>query len=303
MNPYEARPDRIPLTDRYQDVPLYGRYHPQEDDFHPHPTYIQSTTPDGQRYWESVLERCNPHNRIYENEDGGRDVFALGSVIIKSSHLKEELEGRRASRDYSLADRNEVEATTLVRQHLKDVSIQIPQIYFAGKIHGRAVLVQSRVPGVGLNVAWQYISPAQKASFKAQARDFLQRVRSCRSPILSPSYVVPDDDPVAHRGIQTKERDIIFGGPIKTHNDNDLGLMHNDLTPSNIIVDRDRIVGVVDWEMAGFFGWEIAKKVHAEIRSPKEESYAHLHLPQDFLDDLFYWNDLYEIDVAQEEVG
>ncbi|KAM5484223.1 hypothetical protein MaudMau93_005940 [Microsporum audouinii] len=290
MNPYEANPDKIPESDRFADVPLYGRYYPRPDDFKPDQRHCNSTTPESLEYWEGVLKLCDTSVRIYENTDGGRDVFALGSVIVKSSHLKTELKGRRACRDYSLADANEVKATALVRGIVKDIAI--PEIYFAGKIHDRAVLVQSRIPGVGLNIAWQYLEADKKASFKEQARDFLRLLNAQKSPFCGPSYVVPDSEPTAHRGIQEKEADILFQNP----DTSDLGLMHNDLTHSNIIVDNDRIVGVVDWEMAGYFGWEKAAKVHISIRSLTRECFAHLDLDEEFLLDIIYWNDLYEAD-------
>jgi hypothetical protein len=38
----------------------------------------------------------------------------------------------------------------------------------------------------------------------------------------------------------------------------DFGLMHNDMQESNIIADKDRIVGVINWEMDGYFGWKRA---------------------------------------------
>lgn len=38
-----------------------------------------------------VLAKCTELNRIYESDEGGRDVFALGSVIIKAQ--AESLEG------------------------------------------------------------------------------------------------------------------------------------------------------------------------------------------------------------------
>jgi COMPASS component SPP1 len=60
-------------------------------------------------------------------------VFALGSVIIKSSHLKPTLEGRRSHRDYAFADANEVEAIPLARRVLGDV--RVPQVYFAAKVY------------------------------------------------------------------------------------------------------------------------------------------------------------------------
>lgn len=132
MNPYEANPDNIPSTDRYADEPLYGRYFPLPSDFTPDPRFIGATTADAIEYWASVLKDCTESNRIYENQDGGRDVFALGQVIVKSSHLKEVPGGRRAHRDYSYADANEVKATAIARAALDDV--KVPKIYFASKV-------------------------------------------------------------------------------------------------------------------------------------------------------------------------
>jgi len=132
MNPYEANPENIPPTDRYADVPLYGRYLPHPTDFTPDAKHINCTTPEALEYWSTVLKKCTESNRIYENQDGGRDVFALGSVIIKSSHLKGTLQGRRSHRDYSYADANEVEAITLARKVLD--STRVPRVYFAAKV-------------------------------------------------------------------------------------------------------------------------------------------------------------------------
>ena len=134
MNPYEADPAKIPPSDRYADEPSYGRYLPQPDDFKPNPAHIGSTSAKSLSYWSSVLDSCSAVYRIYENEEGCRDVFAFGSVIIKSTHLQGRSEGdQQAQRDYSLADANEVKATALAREALKDV--RVPRIYFAGQVN------------------------------------------------------------------------------------------------------------------------------------------------------------------------
>ncbi|KAI1811682.1 hypothetical protein GGS20DRAFT_561777 [Poronia punctata] len=292
MSPYEANPEKIPENDRFSDVPLYGRYLPASDDFQPDPKHINSASEDSLKYWVFVLDLCNTSNRIYEGLEGARDVFALGSVIIKSSHLHAQLQGRRASRDFSYADANEVEATALARSVLKD-DVKVPIIYFASKINGRDVLVQERIAGVGLNIAWQYISAAQKQLFKEEARDILRSLSKVKPPSSSTtrSYIVDDADPKAHRGIQALEYDIIFS---EDNRDPDLSLMHNDFTLSNCIVNNDKIVGLVDWEMAGYFGRRTAALVHVQIRTPRRETYAALNLSEDVLDDILFWNDLYE---------
>ncbi|KAJ8118486.1 hypothetical protein ONZ43_g3980 [Nemania bipapillata] len=293
MNPYESDPDKIPEDDLYADVPLYGRYLPRRTDFIPDAKHINNTTPESLDYWSTVLAQCTELNRIYESDEGGRDVFALGSVIIKSSHLKVTLEGRRSYRDYSYADANEVEAIRLAKNVLDD--IKVPRVYFASKINGRDVFVQERIAGVGLNIAWQYITQSQKASFKEQARQMLQKLRTVTpsSEVSYRSYIISDPDPVHHRDIQQVEKDIIFAD---SKEDPDLSFMHNDVSRSNCIVDNDKIVGLIDWEMAGFFGWKIAASVHVRIRSPKRENYASQNLPEELLDDILFWNDLYNIE-------
>lgn len=292
MNQYEADPSKIPESDRYADIPLYGRYLPIPDDFQPNPAHINSVTEESLQYWASVLDLCNAFNRIYEGLEGARDVFALGSVIVKSSHLHAQLQGRRANRDFAYADANEVEATALARTVVGNV--QVPTIYFANKLNGRDVLVQERIAGVGLNIAWQYISAAQKQLFKEEARDILRALSKVQPPSsrTSRSYVSEDPDPVSHRGIQELEHDIIFS---KDSRDPDFCFMHNDFTLSNCIVQDDKIVGLIDWEMAGYFGWETAGEVHVKIRTPRRESYAALDLEDELLNDILFWNDLYDM--------
>lgn len=130
MNPYETNPDHIPSTDLYADVPLYGRYTPKPDDFQ---VDLQQT--NFQSYWASVIELCNESVRIYPADEGGRDVFALGSVIVKSSHLHDTQEI-----DYSYADANEVRAIAIAKDLFKDI-IRVPDIYFAGKVCSRSLLL------------------------------------------------------------------------------------------------------------------------------------------------------------------
>ncbi|KAF4439483.1 putative phd transcription factor protein [Fusarium austroafricanum] len=272
MNPYEANPTKIPANDRYSDIPLYGRYLPALDDFQPDPEHTNSVSEDSLKYWASVLDLCNPSNRIYEGLEGARDVFALGSVIIKSSHLHAQLQGRRAE-------------TSPMQMQMK--SRQLPW-------QGLDVLVQERIAGVGLNIAWQYISAAQKQRFKEEARSILRNLTKIQPPSSSTtrSYIVEDADPQVHRGIQELEYDIIFG---ESNRDLDLSFMHNDFALSNCIVNDDKIVGLVDWEMAGYFGWETAAQVHVKIRTPRRESFAALDLSEDILNDILFWNDLYEV--------
>jgi hypothetical protein len=132
MSPYETDPALIPETDPYVgEAPGFGRYGPREDDFRPNPEHFLSGSAESLAYWSSVLDMCNESNRIVEGYEGGRDVFAVGGIVVKSAHLQPERQGRRAARDYSFSDANEVAAISLVRELAPD--LRVPQIYFSGK--------------------------------------------------------------------------------------------------------------------------------------------------------------------------
>ncbi|KAF3105328.1 hypothetical protein TWF569_001291 [Orbilia oligospora] len=142
-------------------------------------------------------------------DDDARDVFAFGSIIVKSSHLKSTL----PMRQYSLSDENELAATKVVRGAFNRMGIEVPEILFAGKVNGRDTLIQTRISGVTLNVAWPYLSAPQKVSFKSRARKVLGQFRNIypNSSSSLPSYLVPDNDPVKHRNITEEEKSILFG--------------------------------------------------------------------------------------------
>ncbi|KAJ5113957.1 hypothetical protein N7456_002491 [Penicillium angulare] len=291
MNPYEADPEKVPATDLYADVPFYGRYHPKPDDFRINPQHSNSSTPASLKYWASVLELCTAENRIYPADEGGRDVFALGSIIIKSSHLHEHEYPGSHEIDFSYADANEASAILQATAILTNV--KVPSIWFYGKINGRQVLVQERLSGVALNVAWPYLSSPQREAFKAQARSILHQLSTIKPSEKQAirSHVVPDPNLLSNGRINPLEGEILVSG---TNDDPDLCLMHNDFTKSNIIVDNDKIVGVIDWEMAGFLGWKTAAEIHRRIRTPQRESFLNANLSEEVLQDMMYWNDLYD---------
>ncbi|RHZ48892.1 uncharacterized protein CDV56_106136 [Aspergillus thermomutatus] len=286
MNPYVTEPEHIPSTDLYADVPLYGRYRLKPGGFRVNPEHVGSQSSHSMQYWESVVGLCDESVRIYPANEGGRDVFALGSVIVKSSHLHETREI-----DYSFADANEVRAITIAKDILGD--IRVPEIYFAGKIHDRQVLIQERLPGVALSVAWPYLSQSEKQSFKEQARLILRQLHTVK-PIdrcQVRSHVVRDPYILSNGRINPLEGAILFSD---TNTDLDMSFMHSDFTQSNCIVDNGKIVGLIDWEMAGFFGWKTAGEVHRRIRTPQREHFANASLSEESLQDIMFWNDLYD---------
>ncbi|KFX96549.1 hypothetical protein V490_03302 [Pseudogymnoascus sp. VKM F-3557] len=296
MNPYASNPSDIPATDQYADLPLYGRYLPRQDDFRVDLQHVNSASTASLQYWASVLDLCNESVHIYPAEEGGRDVFALGSVVVKSSHLHDTGDGQIKEIDYSYADANEVEAIAIAKGTLKD--IRVPEIYFSGKINGRQVLIQERLPGVGLNVAWPYLSQGQRESFKQESRKILRKLHAVK-PIdrrEARAHIVRDPNIITNGRIQALEGEILFSD---TSIDGDIGFMHNDFNESNLIVENDRIVGVIDWEMAGFFSWKAAGEVHRRIRTPQREHFVNANLSEAKLQEMMAWNDLYDDGVPE----
>lgn len=154
--------------------------------------------------------------------------------------------------------------------------------------------MQQRLPGVALTVAWQYLSHDKKTAFKQQARSILHQLYAVKPLDGRPvgSHVVQDPDAANNGHITTTEADILFSNAAASPGI--LGLAHNDLTESNIIVDKDKITGIIDWEMAGFFSWDSAVEVHRRIRTAQRESFAHLNLSEETMCDITFWNDLYD---------
>lgn len=245
----------------------------------------------------------------YPVDEGGRDVFALGSVIVKSSHLHGTADGRHEI-DYSYANANEVQAIYLASSALGDV--RMPEIHFAGQgtgippsptykrrlsltlpqVNGHHALGQERLPGVALTVAYPYLSQTQKESFKQKARQILRVLHAIKLPSThqARNHVVSDPNIPINGRITPLEAQLLFSG---AKIDSDVGFVHNNFSTSDIIVGDDWIVGLVGWEVAGFFSWKTAGEVHSRIRTPQSENFVNAGLSEETLRDTMRWNDLY----------
>ncbi|KAK1770454.1 hypothetical protein QBC33DRAFT_267311 [Phialemonium atrogriseum] len=65
--------------------------------------HVNPQSADSLQYWASVVDLCDESVRIYPADEGGRDVFALGSIIVKSSHLYKTEDSQHGEIDYSYA--------------------------------------------------------------------------------------------------------------------------------------------------------------------------------------------------------
>jgi hypothetical protein len=136
-------------------------------------------------------------------------------------------------------------------------------------------------------------SQSQKQSFKGQARVILRQLHTIKpdDSYQVRSYINPDPHILHNDRINSLELEVLF---FDSNTDPDMNFMHNDFTQSNCIVDNDRIVGLIDWEMAGFFGWKTAGEVHRRIRTPQREHFVNVSLSEESLRDIMFWNDLYD---------
>lgn len=96
------------------------------------------------------------------------------------------------------------------------------------------------IPSLSLEVAWPYLSEYQKSDFQMQARSVPRQLHIVTS---ADAAHVPDPDMSSSGHLHPSEMYIIFSP--STRRDREMGFMHNDLTPSRCIVEKDRIVGII----------------------------------------------------------
>lgn len=260
FNPYETIPEHLPKDDPFlKQSPHYGRYHRRDDDFTPYYDQWYQSDAGAFPYWEDFIRSSwTPENSL--NVPGSREAFAVGNVIIR---VDSEPALDAAAEKYSCVNANELSAARKAEDALRELNVAVPIIYFYGTIDGKNVSVESRIPGVSLEVAWRYLSDEQINMFKQQCRRILERLRDIDSPPENPSYVCSGLNSQLPPGIRDTERDILF----KEKGDGEsLDLVHNNMTPPNVIVSDNQVVGILGWRHCGFFGFTRANKIHRQFR-------------------------------------
>lgn len=226
----------------------------------------QSSQPiNDARIWRIlVLAAVKFLPRIFPNR--GVVLFVSSKFCIKSGSLR------------SLA-----EASTLrfIRQR---TSIPVPKVYCAFVRKGRTYIVMERIHGEYLGRGWVQRSSESKAKLLLQLKDMVNEMRSIRPPqgqgvsnvdggsiwdcrLPGPSLchgpfntvhdfhrhlrggfdAHPDHFPEVSRLISLHQRQ--WSPPVFTH---------GDLSSLNVLANGDKVVGIVDWETAGWYPsyWE-----------------------------------------------
>ncbi|KAL5001098.1 hypothetical protein BDV10DRAFT_19349 [Aspergillus recurvatus] len=262
VNPYETDPARIPEDDPfYRRSPQYGRYLPRDDDFQPlYDDWCQSD-PQATEYWESTVKAlCTPENSL--NLQGKRQAYAAGRVIIR---IDQEDAVGEAAEMFLCLNANELSASRKADTAFKHLGVDVPKIYYCGIIDGKNVTVESRIPGVSLDVAWRYLNREQVEVMKQQCRIVSQELSGTDPGLEHPSYVCSElNSHISSMGGHF-EHDLLFGDETPGN----YRLVHNNILMSNIVVNNHRIVGLMGWRHSGYFGFARADKVHRQIRVPR----------------------------------
>ncbi|KAL4785645.1 hypothetical protein BJX76DRAFT_164152 [Aspergillus varians] len=263
INPYETDLELIPEDDPFRKrSPHYGRYHPQPDDFQPRYNEWCQYDPEAKEYWEDTVKALwKPENSLHLG--CGRQAYAAGSIIIRVD--QEDATGAAAEK-FSCLNANELSASRKADDILKGLGVAVPKLYFCGTVSGKNVTVESRIPGVTLDVAWRHLSEEQIELMKQQCRIVSERLGSADAGPGQPSYVCSGLNSQLSSETEASERDVLFN---ESETPGDVSLVHNNMLLSNIVVDNHRIVGLTGWRDSGYFGFGRADKVHRHFRIPR----------------------------------
>lgn len=164
-----------------------------------------------------------------------------------------------------------------------ETSIPVPKVYCAFERKGITYIVMSRINGSPIGCNWRNRSSESKARLLEQLRRYIQEMRALkpRTSHVEGPYGSQLHDlriPGGVRGfgpfdsVQAFHRFITDGvqkSPNQFSDVNDLITMyedlqftihftHGDLSSSNILVNEDEVVGIVDWDTSGWYPhyWE-----------------------------------------------
>lgn len=174
------------------------------------------------------------------------------------------------------------EASTM-RFISQNTSIPVPNVLCAFTHYGSTYIVMERIQGDIIGAGWVKRSEGSKAQLLSQLKEMIQEMRElqprkgmgiasvdggslfdCRLPGPSlrfgPFYSIRDFHRHLRSGMELdNDLDAEIQNLIKQQNrDWPLMFTHGDLSSLNILVREDKIVGIIDWETAGWYPsyWE-----------------------------------------------
>ncbi|KAL4956526.1 kinase-like protein [Aspergillus filifer] len=177
----------------------------------------------------------------------------------------------------------EAETLRFVRAN---TSLPVPEVYdaYIDDELERGVIVMQYIDADALQDIWENMDVAEQDAIIAQLRGYMDELRAIRGAFVGPidrsacedplftvelgSFGPYADEEAFHGGI-VRAIEMVEEGPwarqvagfVSALPKHDIVLTHADLTPRNILVREGKVVGIIDWEMAGYFPayWEYVK--------------------------------------------
>ncbi|OQD95230.1 hypothetical protein PENSOL_c021G04959 [Penicillium solitum] len=158
------------------------------------------------------------------------------------------------------------------------------------------VLIMTAVSGQTLDVVFHRLSYSERKQLSKDLKNILSQLRSIPnqtlyrfgdshggplfdyrfpSGICGPFYQISEFNSfLVHKHVQNETRDNIATVHARQYRS---VFTHADLNPRNIIIDRGRLSGIVDWECAGFYPeyWEFTRLFYGAQPLPEIQSVIH----------------------------
>ena len=240
-----------------------------------HPTDVEGKDPPTTRSKDS-----KPINASWARRFGTRVAVKLLKRIRSRKGCILVLSRRLCVKYGDRVDLSEASTIQFIAQH---TSIPVPKIYCAFTHRDITYIVMEHIDGEMLTRGWVSRNNESKAKIHAQLKEFVREMRQIPPPrsgvanvdggsLFDPRLPVPTWRFGPFTSIQAFHEFLHDGlkpGPKLPPGCNDLiaqhegswpptTFTHGDLSSQNILAKGDRIVGIVDWETAGWFPsyWE-----------------------------------------------
>jgi aminoglycoside phosphotransferase len=203
-----------------------------------------------------------------------------------------------------VSNNNKIAEAHNIRFVSENTTVPVPRIYCAFVRKGKTYIVESRIRGHDARWGWIHRSEESKARILHQLRGMVEQIHNIPRPdgeagvasaIGGPVYDprLPGDpfwgpfpslrdfnrallndccDPYTYTCTTAASVPVGILDMMewfKRQPDELLVFSHGDLSSLNIMVDGDKVTGIVDWEMAGWFPpyWDYVNAWHANFRN------------------------------------
>ncbi|KAF3491081.1 uncharacterized protein GIQ15_00598 [Arthroderma uncinatum] len=188
-----------------------------------------------------------------------------------------------------VTDPHRVAEAEVMRFVRANTSIPVPEVYnvYTDEATNRGIILMEYIEGCVLQDVWDELDQEQRQNIISQLKSFIEQLRSFKGDFIGSFDGTYCEDPVfcAELGgfgpYKTEQefndgliRAMRLSGDstwvdqvarfVKALPPHEIVLTHSDLAPRNILVRGDKVVALLDWEMAGYYPeyWEYVKALY-----------------------------------------